>query len=77
MKEPAYPIEYESDEEPLYHGMDDLDTKERTFQLVYPVGFFTRICCECIINLEQCFLKENKSPYDSFTFDDSWLKSCG
>jgi len=75
MKEPGYPFENRVAEEPFYQSVDDLDTKERTFQLVYPIRFFIRICCECIINLEKGFLKEQISPYDSFAFDDSWLKS--
>jgi len=71
MKGPGYGFDFES-ELPFYHSMTDLNTNKLTFQLVYPVKFFFKICDECIHNLECYFLKENKSPYDSFKLSDAW-----
>ncbi len=74
MREPGWGIEHSAKTEPFYLSLTDhREEKNRfTFQLVYPTGFFFKICEECICNLEAYFLQENKSPYESFNFDDVW-----
>ena len=74
MREPGYAFEITENEVPFYHSMTDLDENRQTFQLVYPAKFFFKICDECIQNLECYFLKQRKSPYDSFEskFGDAW-----
>ena len=44
----------------------EMPTDRLTFQLIYPLRLFFTVCDECIMNLEQYFLSEEKSPFDAY-----------
>jgi hypothetical protein len=77
MRAPGYGYEFEYDERPCYRTQTEIPTQRRSFQLTYPLRFFFNVCDECIINLEQYFLDENRSPFDAYDprFGDVWHRS--
>jgi hypothetical protein len=76
MRAPGYGYEFAYDERPRYRTQTETTTERRTFQLTYPLRFFFNVCDECIANLEQYFVVENKSPFDAYEsrFGDVWHK---
>lgn len=68
----GYGIEENSlEKEPSYHHMDTLNG-EKTWELVYPLGFFENICESCIDRLEKYLILNNINPYNSFKFGSYW-----
>jgi hypothetical protein len=76
MREPGYGYEFEHTMKPCYQGQMEIPTGRRTLQLTYPLMFFFDLCDECIANLEQYFLAENRSPFDAYEsrFGDVWYR---
>lgn len=75
LREPGYGMEFKEDKEPFYHSMSLIDTDAdiRTWELVYPLGFYDTICKAAIANLEQYYLKERIDPYSCYTFGTYWI----
>ncbi|MFC1485626.1 hypothetical protein ACFL55_01200, partial [Candidatus Latescibacterota bacterium] len=61
-REPGYGMEFPDDKYTFYHTMQDIDTKENTWELVYPVGFFKNICGNTINNLKHYYFKNGINP---------------
>jgi hypothetical protein len=58
---------------PFYHTMQDLDTNQTTWELVYPIGFLKLLCRNAIKNLCLHFKKIKYDPYRSYTFGSFWI----
>ena len=76
MREPGYGYEFEHDVKPCYRTQTEIPTGRFTFQLTYPLAFFFGVCDKCVASLEQHFLTESRSPFDSYEsrFGDVWRK---
>jgi hypothetical protein len=76
MRAPGYGYEFEHDVNPCYRTQTEIPTGRFTFQLAYPLAFFFNVSDECITSLEQHFLTESRSPFDSyeFRFGDVWRR---
>ena len=59
-------------QEPSYHFMNTLNG-ETTWELVYPLGFFEKICESCIDKLYKHLIKNKINPYQFFAFGSYWL----
>lgn len=67
-REPGYGIEMSQDgTTPYYHGM-----KDNPWQLVYPIGFFKRLCESILDSLPSHFRNNNITPHDQFEFGSLW-----
>lgn len=59
--------------EPSYNSMATLNG-EVTWELVYPLGFFEKVCEICIDKLNR-YLTDNKiNPYNPFKFGSYWIE---
>ena len=73
-REPGHGIEYEDDTEAFYHSAN-LDMKKETWELVYPLGFYTKICDNCINNLKNYLIKEKINPYSQYSYGSYWIEN--
>lgn len=72
-KEPGFPMEIREEKfAPYYFTMTHPPPYNDIWELVYPIGFFTRISRDCIKNLRNCLLNNNLNPYDFHKFDSTW-----
>ena len=64
-------------EAPYYHGMTTVDNEhnpnDHRLELVYPLGFYTRIASRVLGNLVTHFKKQSIDPYSMYNFGSSWL----
>lgn len=77
LREPGYGMEVHNSDEPFYHSMQapqDIGTERCTWELVYPVGFYNKICSTSISELREYYLKNRIDPYESFTFGSYWVE---
>lgn len=74
LREPGYGIEYEDDTEPYYHSVTEADSGEQTWELVYPLKFYKRICHTAIDKLDTYYKNERINPYSSYIFGSSWIE---
>ncbi len=51
LREPGYGMEFKGDPEPFYHSMTETESKSETWELVYPLQFYDRLCEAAINNL--------------------------
>ncbi|MCP4049170.1 MAG: hypothetical protein GY730_00470, partial [bacterium] len=72
MKKPGH--SWDIGDYPSYFTNSHIRTEEDTRELVYPVVFFAILCDTGIKNSKEYFIKNKKSPYDSFDFGNSWCK---
>lgn len=70
---PGYGTEFKSDTEPFYHSMTHLETEEETWELVYPLGFYERVCRTAIDKLHEYYVKERIDPYSLYSFGTYWI----
>jgi len=73
LREPGYGMEFTSDTEPFYHTMSHLDPEVRSWELVYPLGFYERICIVALKKLRTYYLKERIDPYSLHSFGSYWI----
>ena len=67
-REPGYGIEMSIDkDQPYYHSMIG-----DPWQLVFPVGFFSRLYAEAIAELEALLVRYDIDPYSQFEFGSRW-----
>lgn len=76
LREPGYGMEFKIDKEPFYHSRThhENDVEHKTWELVYPLGFYSQICKTAIEQLEQYYLKERIDPYSLYTFGTYWIE---
>jgi hypothetical protein len=75
-REPGKGIERGADPTtPFYIGMDNLDTGESSWELVFPVHFLQNLCESCINGLEDYLIANNLNPYDAYKFGTMWRRS--
>lgn len=72
LKEKGYGMEKEMDVEPYYHTMKGDDSI--TWELVYPVGFYKKLCETIVIKLREYYIKNRINPYNYFTFGTYWIE---
>jgi len=54
-------------DEPFYHSFIDEGP-----QLVFPVGFFEKLCKDCLSGLVELLTAQRRSPNDSYGFGSQW-----
>lgn len=59
---------------PYYHSQTSPEGMP-TWELVYPVVFFTTLIEEVLASLRAFWLTDRKDPYDAFNFDSHWAGS--
>lgn len=69
LRKPGYGMEYDDDDSPFYHSMRYRnDNNKKTWELVYPLGFYKIICGTLLKNLETYCINNRINPYNSYTF---------
>lgn len=75
-REPGHGKEMDQGEEsPYYHSLTNLTagrTNKQTWELVYPLGFFTRVVFSSLESLHEYLLKNDLDPYSFFEFGTIW-----
>ena len=74
LREPGYGMEFKSATEPFYHSMTDFDSSKKTWELVYPLGFYNRICETALEVLKEYYLKQRIDPYSCYSFGTYWIE---
>ena len=74
LREPGYGMEFKNDVAPFYHSMSQLDSESYTWELVYPLGFYEKICSSALPKLKEYYIKERIDPYSLYTFGTYWLE---
>ncbi|MFC7519047.1 hypothetical protein ACFQUU_29015 [Herbaspirillum sp. GCM10030257] len=71
-REPGYGMEMSSDgSQPYYHSMSNPEGDD-SWELVFPVGFFSKIYSGALKGLKEYLLKADVDPYDRFNFGSRW-----
>ena len=67
-REPGYGIEMSSDgSSPYYHSYIN-----GPWELVFPIGFFTVLYKDVLLNLKKLLMAEHRDPYKNFEFGSLW-----
>lgn len=74
LREPGHGMEFKVDTEPYYHTRSYSDSKNYTWELVYPLGFYDNLCENAIGSLRDYYLKERIDPYSYYTFGTYWIE---
>lgn len=74
LSEPGYGMEFKQDTQPFYHSMSQLDGDEKTWELVYPLGFYEQLCTMAIKKLRDYYIKERIDPYTLYKFGSYWIE---
>jgi len=74
LREPGYGMEFTDDSEPFYHSMTDTESKTETWELVYPLPFYERLCEAAIKELKDYYLKDRIDPYSCYVFGTYWIE---
>lgn len=74
LREPGYGAEFEGDAQPFYCHMTDTNTGNETWELVYPVDFYLKICRTAIDNLKVYYVKQRLDPYPLCNFGTYWIR---
>ena len=72
-REPGYGMEFGPTDEPFYHSMMQGETENDSWELVYPVGFFRKLCETTLAGISEYYLKNRIDPYSRYTFGSSWI----
>lgn len=71
-REPGYGMEMSDDgSSPYYHSMS-LEKRGMSWELVFPVGFFSWVYSESVEGLLEYLAKEGIDPYSNFEFGTRW-----
>ena len=74
MRRPPSGIEHKDDKEPYYLSVSSLGEKESHWELVYPLGFFYKLCMTGLTKLKK-YLNDNQlNPYECFVFGEYWIE---
>ncbi len=73
LRKSGYGMESPEDKEPFYHSMPDDETKQPTWELVYPTGFYDRLCETAIKKLNEYYMKDRIDPYSCYIFGTYWI----
>jgi|SRR5687767_5365294 len=75
-REPGHGVEMDQrDISPYYHRLTNLtagSTNKETWELVYPLGFFTRVVSSSLKSLHEYLLKSDLDPYSFYDFGTIW-----
>ncbi len=66
-------MEIRSDGDPYYHVLENVESGEVTWELVYPIAFYESICNEVISGLRAYYVKDRIDPYSCFAFGTYWI----
>lgn len=73
LRKPGYGMEFPENKEPYYHPMLDCETKQTTWELVYPTRFYDRLCETAIKKLNEYYMKDRIDPYSCYIFGTYWI----
>lgn len=74
LREPGYGMESASHQDPFYHSETDEESKRKTWELVYPLKFYDRLCEAAINNLRDYYLRDRIEPYSCYAFGTYWIE---
>ena len=78
-REPGHGIEMDQrDMSPYYHGLTNLTARgenKETWELVYPLGFFTRLVLTSLNSLRHYLLENDLDPYSFYKFGTIWNRT--
>lgn len=74
LRKSGYCVESPTDEAPFYCSTTDLDAGKETWELVYPVKFYEKLCSAAIENLKGFYLKNGINPYSCYAFGSYWME---
>ena len=70
---PGHGMEFSNDNEtPYYHGMENLDTKMETLELVYPTKIFMNIAYNALTATKAFLILNNFDPFSFYKFGSPW-----
>ena len=58
---------------PYYHGLLDMDSGVRSWELYVSPEVISTIVASCVDNLKEEFQQKKRNPYNSFAFGSSWF----
>lgn len=74
LREPGYGFEMKDDDEPYYHQHHDIDTDTTSWELVYPLKFYERLCSNVITELREYYTKDRIDPYRCYSFGSYFIE---
>ena len=74
LRKQGYGAEFPNDAEPFYSSMTDLETNQKTWELVYPIKFYDNLCISALKNLKTYYLKDRINPYSCYTYGTYWIE---
>lgn len=74
LSELGYGMEFTADDEPFYHSMSDTEGKSKSWELVYPLRFYEKLCETAISELRNYYLKDRIDPYSCYYFGTYWIE---
>ena len=75
LRELGYGMEFKESDEPFYHSMQNLDSNQYSWEMVYPIGFYEKLCRNTLSSLKEYYLKERIDPYSAYQFGSYWIRS--
>jgi len=72
-REPGHGMEFSNDNEsPYYHGMEHLESKTETWELVYPTKFLINLADVALTAIKGFLTSNNLDPFSFFKFGSPW-----
>lgn len=72
-REPGNGMEFSNDNKsPYYHGLLNLDSQTKTWELVYPTNFFINLSNIALAAIKAFLTSNNLDPYSFFKFGSPW-----
>jgi hypothetical protein len=72
-RQPGYGMEFSNDNaSPYYHGMTDLDSHIKTYELVYPINFFMNLSKIALASIKAFLTSNALDPFSFFKFGSPW-----
>lgn len=73
-REPGDGIELSHNLEPFYDFSRNISTNQSTWELVYPLGFYKRLCENATKKLKDYYLKNQIQPYSHYPSGTYWIE---
>ena len=73
-REPGVDFGILGDRSPYYIRVDDLDSAEQRWHLVYPADFFQTVGERALENVKQYLVANQLNPYTFYDFDPNWQR---
>lgn len=72
-RKPGHGMEFSDDNDsPYYHGMTDLDSQTKTWELVYPTKFIINLAYIALESIKSFLISNKLDPFTFFNFGSPW-----